>query len=96
VWENSCASAERPPHPTPPTPHPPPPPPHKCTCIPIHYQTIHTPLTHGCLQEEERLELFNRNVRSGAATPFDVPLPYTGASGAEVRPHCCHHAALLK
>jgi magnesium transporter len=47
-------------------------------------------------KEEERLELFNRNVRSGAATPFDVPLPYTGASGAEVRPHCCHHAALLK
>lgn len=36
-------------------------------------------------QEEERLELFNRHVRSGAATPFDVPLPYTGASGPEVR-----------
>jgi hypothetical protein len=36
-------------------------------------------------QEEERLELFNRQARSGAATPFDVPLPYTGASGVEVR-----------
>ncbi|KAL4451649.1 hypothetical protein ABPG75_007311 [Micractinium tetrahymenae] len=34
-------------------------------------------------KEEERLELFNRHVRSGAATPFDVPLPYTGASGHE-------------
>ncbi|EFN56043.1 hypothetical protein CHLNCDRAFT_57773 [Chlorella variabilis] len=34
-------------------------------------------------KEDERLELFNRHVRSGAATPFDVPLPYTGASGAE-------------
>ena len=42
------------------------------------------------LQEEERLELFNRHTRSGAATPFDAPLPYTGISGAEVR------AALLE
>lgn len=32
-------------------------------------------------KEEERVELFNRHVRSGAATPFDAPLPYTGASG---------------
>jgi len=29
------------------------------------------------------VELFNRHMRSGAATPFDVPLPYTGASGHE-------------
>lgn len=29
------------------------------------------------------MELFNRHMRSGAATPFDVPLPYTGASGHE-------------
>jgi magnesium transporter len=34
-------------------------------------------------KEEERVELFNRHMRSGAATPFDVPLPYTGASGHE-------------
>ncbi|KAI3437683.1 hypothetical protein D9Q98_000132 [Chlorella vulgaris] len=34
-------------------------------------------------KEEERLELFNRHVRSGAATPFDAPLPFTGASGVE-------------
>lgn len=46
--------------------------PASCLSLPLH-------------QEEERLELFNRHVRSGAATPFDVPLPYTGASGAEVR-----------
>ena len=33
--------------------------------------------------------MFHRHVRSGAATPFDVPLPYTGASGPEVRrPRC--------
>ncbi|PSC75097.1 magnesium transporter MRS2-7 isoform B [Micractinium conductrix] len=34
-------------------------------------------------KEEERVELFNRHMRSGAATPFDVPLPYTGASGPD-------------
>ena len=50
-----------------------------CITLPTSMPTQLTPPP----QEEERLELFNRHVRSGAATPFDVPLPYTGASGHE-------------